>query len=358
MIFPWLLSEDNAVLNDVMLSEAILIRDVTIRVFTWQQRDQMNLSATATTKTSGGVKAAAAAAATRNMGRSGKQNGLSQQRPASGSIGGSGGRPGEQSNESDDEDEDNLMGEGDEDVDSKLWTACSRGENDRVLDLIRAGADVNGEEGNPGAPLACASGCGRLGVVRILVKEGAKINHKDEDDLALNVAAWSGQDDVLEFLLSCGAKINATDNHGRTALATATMFEHEKCVAVLLGNGADPNKSDAYNMHPISFAVAHGFLESARLLISNGVDPNQDSNVGTPLGILCGNPKGENAGDLLELFLEEGADPNRVVRGEPCPQKVYSDCPELCHPFSYVIHQRCKGIEPHPVCILCSKWES
>ena len=91
----------------------------------------------------------------------------------------------------------------------------------------------------------------------------------------------------MEFLLSCGAEIDATEDNGRTALIAATIGGHGKSLVVLLRNDVNLNKPDADNMYPVSFAVKYQWSECTRLLISYGANPNQDSSAGTPLAMLC-----------------------------------------------------------------------
>ncbi|KPP66106.1 myotrophin-like, partial [Scleropages formosus] len=58
----------------------------------------------------------------------------------------------------------------------------------------------------------------------------------------LHYAADCGQADVLEFLLSKGADVNAHDKHGITPLLSATYEGHLACVRILLEKGADKTR--------------------------------------------------------------------------------------------------------------------
>ncbi|KAK7895539.1 hypothetical protein WMY93_020864 [Mugilogobius chulae] len=57
--------------------------------------------------------------------------------------------------------------------------------------------------------------------------------------MPLHVAADFGQDEVVKYLLSKGAKVNAQDKHGITPLLAACYEEHVSCVKILLAEGAD-----------------------------------------------------------------------------------------------------------------------
>ncbi|GLD48324.1 myotrophin [Lates japonicus] len=67
----------------------------------------------------------------------------------------------------------------------------------------------------------------------------------------LHYAADFGQTDVVEYLISMGADVNAPDKHGFTPLISACYEGHTSCVKVLLEKGADkdqkaPNGTSAF----------------------------------------------------------------------------------------------------------------
>lgn len=59
--------------------------------------------------------------------------------------------------------------------------------------------------------------------------------------MPLHVAADFGQDEVVEYLISKGANVNAPDKHGITPLLSACYEGHVSCVKILLEKGADKN---------------------------------------------------------------------------------------------------------------------
>lgn len=81
-------------------------------------------------------------------------------------------------------------------------------------------------------------------------------------------------------------RIEAINEHGRTALAEAAMAGpfHEKTVEALLDTGADPNSRDLYGRTPIHHASRVGAFLSLRLLLAHGADINMvDCNGRSPL---------------------------------------------------------------------------
>lgn len=55
----------------------------------------------------------------------------------------------------------------------------------------------------------------------------------------LHVAADYGQAELVEYLISKGANVNAQDKHHITPLLSACYEGHKSCVEILLKKGAD-----------------------------------------------------------------------------------------------------------------------
>jgi len=87
--------------------------------------------------------------------------------------------------------------------------------------------------------LAWAVKNGDLDQVKEMVEgKGLDVNADIDGRLALHYAGDYGQLEVLKFLVSKGAKIDATDKHGITPVLAAIWEGHTACVKYLLENGA------------------------------------------------------------------------------------------------------------------------
>lgn len=64
-----------------------------------------------------------------------------------------------------------------------------------------------------------------------------------------------GRKDVVEFLLSAGASIQARDDGGLHPLHNACSFGHCDVVKLLLEAGASPNTRDNWNFTPLHEAA-------------------------------------------------------------------------------------------------------
>eukprot|EP00019_Armaparvus_languidus_P003381 CAMPEP_0168598372 /NCGR_PEP_ID=MMETSP0420-20121227/11360_1 /TAXON_ID=498008 /ORGANISM="Pessonella sp." /LENGTH=118 /DNA_ID=CAMNT_0008635681 /DNA_START=36 /DNA_END=389 /DNA_ORIENTATION=- len=85
---------------------------------------------------------------------------------------------------------------------------------------------------------------GDLEGVKSAVAEGADVNKKDSGvrgSTLLQQAADFGHAEIIEFLISKGAKIEEKDNFGNNALLNAVYEGHTNAVRVLLKAGANTN---------------------------------------------------------------------------------------------------------------------
>ena len=139
--------------------------------------------------------------------------------------------------------------------------------------------------------LMFAARVGDLASAKQLVAAGAIVNDKDAWGVsALVLAAHSGFESLVDFLLEAGADVNASDA-GFGALHEAILRRNERMVTALLAHGADPNlplrswtptrrSSKDWNFSPelvgtTPFWLAARFNEAAvmRLLVARGADP-------------------------------------------------------------------------------------
>lgn len=70
-----------------------------------------------------------------------------------------------------------------------------------------------------------------------------------------------GRRDVVEFLLSAGAQIQARDDGGLHPIHNACSFGHADVVRLLLEAGANPNVRDNWNFTPLHEAALKGKAE-------------------------------------------------------------------------------------------------
>jgi ankyrin repeat protein len=201
--------------------------------------------------------------------------------------------------------------------------------------LIRAGAHVNAANDLGVTPLWPAGENGSTAMVRRLLEAGANPNVALlAGETPVMVAARSGHAAVVELLIDKGANVNAKAARGQTALMWAVAQKHANVVKVLLTHGADvharsdvwsqvmavpPHGRPEYNRTiphggdtPLMFAARAGDLASARLLIAAGANVDDQDAWGVSATALAAHA---GHGELVELLLEHGADPDASAAG-------------------------------------------
>lgn len=120
---------------------------------------------------------------------------------------------------------------------------------------------------------------------------------------ALHANALHPNTEILQLLLKEGARVNATDNQGKTPLMYALRTGKESnYVLQLLQAGANYTLRDKQGNSTLHYAAWGGDLESIRLTASGGVDLNTTNEDGmTPLHVAAIHPQWEVLNELLEL---------------------------------------------------------
>jgi len=110
----------------------------------------------------------------------------------------------------------------------------------RVENMLKAGIDPNTQTSLGNRPLLIAAKKRNQGLVEILIANGAKVDASDRNGLtALMAAASMGLAENVRALISAGANVNARDEKGATPLIWAAISGHPQVVEILLAHGAD-----------------------------------------------------------------------------------------------------------------------
>ncbi|XP_034255733.1 ankyrin repeat and SOCS box protein 3-like [Thrips palmi] len=122
--------------------------------------------------------------------------------------------------------------------------------------------------------VACYNGS--LDVVKLLVSSGCDINVHEEinEQTPLHRAAEGKRQEVLQYLLSIGAKVNLGDSSACTPLFEAVQQDSLECAKILLQAGAKPNRRTCDGVTPLMMACQKGNCEMVKLLLSFGAKPN------------------------------------------------------------------------------------
>ena len=120
-----------------------------------------------------------------------------------------------------------------------MRTRSSFGQPDRALKNSTMNGLMAPVAGYP-PPVTFASALGHLDIVRALLEQGARVDAPDAHGrTALMAAADNGEVEVVRLLAEKGANLNATNDRGQTALAIASEKRNEPPIAALMRKQQD-----------------------------------------------------------------------------------------------------------------------
>ncbi|KAF8427603.1 ankyrin repeat-containing domain protein [Terfezia claveryi] len=195
-----------------------------------------------------------------------------------------------------------------DDVQNALYSACVGGKLGIIKVLLDQGADVNITGGGCGTALGAAAYRGSLEIVTLLLDQGADVNISGGNyGTALGAAAYSGSLEIVTLLLDQGADVNISGGDYGTALVAAALSGSLEIVTLLLDQGADVNISGGNYGTALGAAAYRGSLEIVTLLLDQGADVNiTGGNYGTALGAAAL----RGSLEIVTLLLDQGADVN------------------------------------------------
>ncbi|MEX1262704.1 MAG: ankyrin repeat domain-containing protein [Actinomycetota bacterium] len=112
-------------------------------------------------------------------------------------------------------------------------------------------------------------------LTELLAIDSASVDARSGDGFtALHLAAFVGQVDAVQLLVTVGAEVDArgTGWMTGTALHSAASARHSEVVQVLLEAGADPIARQSGGWTPLHAAARNGDLTSVTLLLVAGGD--------------------------------------------------------------------------------------
>ncbi|NXG26055.1 ASB18 protein, partial [Grallaria varia] len=174
-----------------------------------------------------------------------------------------------------------------------LHEACRGGHTDCVELLLeyKADPDLRSEEGL--APLHLCTTRDSLGCARLLLRHGAAVDVPSEacGETALHVAARHGLGAHAQLYLRRGARVDARDARGETALgalcgAAAAGEDSLELCRLLAAHGADVDARDEAWRSPLHKACGASHASLVRFLLRRGADANAiDYDGVSPLGL-------------------------------------------------------------------------
>ena len=249
-----------------------------------------------------------------------------------------------------------------------LHYAAEGGLNEMIKILIDNNAELELENSRGRTPLIVAAReNASLETIKILIEYGANINAKDYSlDTPLSLAAWRGNEDIVNYLIDQnpeitisgikgktlffysmdkrlvklykaimdrGARIEDLSSRGTSALHWAAKGGSGMIAEDLIEKGLQVNNKDIFGMTPLHYAAKYGRLSVVKLLIEQGANLNSKSGLEeTPLNLA----QKADKSDVVEYLILAGADKGRAqytkLKGEYFGQKKPGNKPEIFAP--------------------------
>lgn len=158
------------------------------------------------------------------------------------------------------------------------------GSSELLSCLIKNGANVNARANDNRTPLMIASENNHLNAAIFLTDHGANVDLQDREGYtSLHYAAGNISDscDVLDFLITNGADVNAFTNDKFTPLIIASNCNNLNVVNSLIQHGANIHLEDRYGQTALHYSITvvdHDSVTVLRSLIKNGADVNALTN--------------------------------------------------------------------------------
>jgi len=206
----------------------------------------------------------------------------------------------------------------DDDVGQQVFDAATRGEVDKVEELLKKKPNLvnwGGKNGENYTPLMSACWNRHAAVASVLITRGARVNEQNAQhgSTALHIASFHGLTDIVEQLLACEADFDIADKNGKLALDNAKTRGHKDIIRILqdkrnVMNGFDEGEGKKLLQLSRRVSLGKDAVKAAKEALDAGADPDfaeGDSNY-TPLMQALWNRNEDLAGFLMD----SGADIN------------------------------------------------
>lgn len=172
----------------------------------------------------------------------------------------------------------------DRDSNAELIIAAENGDEEKVVECISLGADVN-HKGPNSMALHCAAFNGFENIVKLLLENGADPNIPDNQSFyPLQLAVSKKEFSICEFLLANNADIKVVTDKGGSLLHLAAAIDFLDIFDLKGIEEIDLEHKDAFGRTALNTAASLGQICVAQTLVDKKADINTvDNNNLTPL---------------------------------------------------------------------------
>ncbi|KAH8747039.1 ankyrin repeat-containing domain protein [Diaporthe sp. PMI_573] len=155
-----------------------------------------------------------------------------------------------------------------------LFAAVLGGNVSIVQAFIDFGVNINAEESvTRYTPLHAAASAEKFDVASLLIGKGADVNAPLGNEWGappVFTAIQRGDANMVRLLVESGAKTDAVDRAGSTAVHAMVNFNHSDLLPVLLQHGFDINMQSKAGRTPVAFALQLKKFDLAQKLLNAG----------------------------------------------------------------------------------------
>ncbi len=208
------------------------------------------------------------------------------------------------------------------DINSEFHTAVLQSNEEKIIEILDEGFDVNSLDGNTVGRNVLHS-VYDLNIAKLLVARGADLEQRDKEGATpLCTVLRFGQGHIAMYYIDQGADINVTCSAGRTVMYFACMGGEPKALQYLIDKGLDVNAKCHNKTYPIFVAIKYGNYHAVKCLLDNGADcfvthtiADQFDIYPIQQAIIAYNSKLKNAKLIIELLLKH-MDMSRKLNGD------------------------------------------
>ena len=177
---------------------------------------------------------------------------------------------------------------GQELVDSKnalLYSAIANNDFNLLAQEVEKGALINANDRFGHTPMHYAAYKGNAEFVQFLLSKGGDPNARGrQNSTPLHSATWGRNKAVSKLLLEQGAEVDAKSNEGETPSMTAALRGEKELLEIFFALSADPHAKDIHGTNLLDLAAAGGHEAVFELLRDIGVKNQHPLHTAVGLG--------------------------------------------------------------------------
>ncbi len=155
-----------------------------------------------------------------------------------------------------------------------IFLASYNGDLETIKKMIKENPDlVNSRNSTGRFPLEMAAQTGQTDIVKFLLENGADVNLNRGGATALHMAAiYGGKTEVITLLLENGADINARTGNGYTPLNLAVIGKQKEIAELLIEKGGEINLENQNFTQLLFISASGGIKKIADIALKKEVD--------------------------------------------------------------------------------------